>query len=475
MKRAACLLVVCLSPSALEGQQIYGNDPDWRSSDRHYATGGAFFDVDQDGWPEFVVSNGNDILREKVGVYKNNAGTLANSPGWQSSDVRYHGHLTTGDIDQDGYEEVVVAVLIAEGGSGVKYYHNNAGTLTSSPAWESANSFYGWHCSLGDPDQDGDLDLLIGSSDAYGSGRWKNFIYFNNDGSLETSPSWRTDDRNNLDHMEFCDVDGDGDLDVVAIGSGTANFIYRNNDGQVAKAPDWNSTDNFNQFANTLAVGDCTGDGRPDLIMSDNNQLNGGSGRFKLYAGRKSGSFQKTYGWSYFDGYVSAVALADLDNDGDLDLATGAWWDKTRIFLNTGSGFAGTPSWNSNPTIVVEAICFGDVNRDGNVDTQEYKDVYTGETRRGGPGPMFLRGMIPGARPRKLYYLDHRPVESVLRVVVDGRELSLTEYCLNRINGWISLGERPRREVRIDYRHSTRLDMGVTDWENNGNLLYLHK
>ncbi|MEW6743572.1 MAG: VCBS repeat-containing protein [Planctomycetota bacterium] len=473
-KLCATLVLLVVGAITARAQTIFDNNPNWRSSDRHYATGGQFVDLDRDGWPDFVVSNGNDMAVEKVGVYYNQAGTLQSTPGWWSSDSKYHGHLTVGDIDQDGWEDVVVAVLVAQNGYGVKYYRNNAGTLSSLPDWTSSNSFYGWHCALGDPDLDGDLDLLIGSSDAYGSGRWKNFIYFNTGGALERTPSWQTDDTRNLDHMEFCDVDLDGDLDVVAIGSGTCNWLYRNEGGVVSTVPDWNSSDNNNQMANTLALGDCTGDGRPDLIMSDNNQLGGGSGRFKMYRGLPTGSFESTYSWSYYDGMVSAVALADLNGDGHLDLATGAWWDKIRLFLNNGSGFPASPSWNGNPTIVVEAICFADVNRDGLVTRRETKDIFTGKTTTPNLVLNAVR-RIWGGPARHLFYLDKQPVEEILRVVVDGSELPITAYCVNRQNGWVSLKNPPTQSVMIEYVYSTKLDMGVTDWENNGNLLFYHR
>ena len=275
----------------LQGQTIYKTSPDWRSTDQHYATGGQFADLNNDGWPDLVVSNGNDMRREPLCVYINKKGILETSPSWISDDIDEHGHLAVGDVNKDGWLDVAVTVLVADGGRpGVKLYLNKHGTLSRTPDWISSNSFNAWHCAFGDPDRDGDLDLLVGSTDSYGSRRWPNFIFFNNNGVLESSPSWQTTDTLNLDHMEFCDVDDDGDQDVVAIGSGTSNWIYRNNKGVIRKVPDWHSTDSMTQFANTLALGDLTGDGRRDLIVSDNNQMPGGAGLFKLYAATALGT-----------------------------------------------------------------------------------------------------------------------------------------------------------------------------------------
>lgn len=469
--------VTLLLAGMASAQTIYPTMPDWRSTDRHFATGGAFADINRDGWLDFVVANGNDMARERVAVYFSNAGVLQMTPGWQSNEARYHGHIAVGDINQDGWTDVAVAVLWSEGGPGVKVYLNQNGTLSNSQSWASANSFYGWHVALGDPDADGDLDLLVGSSDAYGSGRWPNYIFFNNGGTLETTPSWQTADTRNLDHMEFCDVDDDGDLDIVAIGSQTANWIYRNHYGVINQTPDWNSVDNANQMANTLAIGDVSGDGRPDLVMSDNNQISNGSGRFKLYRGTRYGIFEPTYSWSYFDGYVSAVALADVNNDGRLDLTTGAWWDRTRLFLNSPTGLSLEPSWNSALNSVVEAIVFGDVNRDGLATATVHKDIYTGKTilataKQSPYGLATDEGIMP---TRRLYSIGRQPIERVIRVVVDGNEVPYSYYCANLMNGWVSLRKAPTRSVAIEYEYSTKLDMGVTDWENNGNVIYLHR
>lgn len=453
----------------------YTTSPNWISTDKQYSTGGVFADINNDGYPDFIVANGNDMAKQKLVVYYNNGGTLQTSPGWQSAINKYHGHIAVGDINGDGWLDVAVAILISENGPGVQVYFNQGGVLEATPSWSSAISFYGWHVALGDADNDGDLDLLVGSSDAYGSKKWKNYIFYNHNGALEPVPSWQSDDNRNLDHMEFADVDNDGDLDVIAIGSKTYNWAYRNNNGLISTVPDWQSTDNGSQFANTLCVGDVNGDGHIDFIMSDNNQLTGGSGRFKLYRNLGNGMFEVTPGWSYYVGYVSGIALADLNNDGKLDFIGGSWWGKVLIFMNTGTGFTSSPSWTSANSMVVEAICFGDLNRDGLVVKQEKKDVFTGKT-------VMFWDVSPFIKPfgrttaRTLYYLDKQPIEYINKVFVDGIEIPYNEYCYNAMNGWVSLKNKPKMSVLIEYTYTTKPDMGVTDWDNGtGNVVYYYQ
>ncbi len=452
-KTGLWLLLIGLLHGA-RAQVPYPLTPDWRSADRFYATGGVFADLNNDGWLDFVVSNGNDMRRERVAVYYNQGGVLETTPSWTSNDIAYHGHLAVGDVNQDGWLDVAVAILLPQGGPGVKLYLNQNGQLSPTPNWTSAVSFYGWYPSFGDPDGDGDLDLVIGGLWPYsGSGRQELFIFFNHNGVLERNPSWQVTDVLDAAHPMFADVDHDGDQDLMVIAR-NGNRLYRNHNGVISTTPDWISTDNNLQFANTMAIGELTGDGWFDMVMSDNNQISGGCGCFKLYQGVAPGTFTPNPVWSYYDGYVSGVALADIDGDGRLDLAVGKWWGPVRIFLNTGTGFGAVPDWTSSVSLVVEAITFGDLNRDGiRVRTEQFQ----------------------GDGVRKLFSLAHRPLHRLLRVLADGEPLPLSAYCYQLTEGWLSLAQPPQESLVVEYEYSPLLEMGVTDWQRNGNIVFYHR
>ena len=78
--------------------------PSWVSSDQsNYTTGAALADMDNDGWLDFIVSNGNDMSRQKVAIYYNNGdGTFPSMPKGTSLELESNGHLSVGDIDKDG-------------------------------------------------------------------------------------------------------------------------------------------------------------------------------------------------------------------------------------------------------------------------------------------------------------------------------------------------------------------------------------
>ena len=169
-------------------QVPFNQNPNWISTDiSNISTGGAFADIDNDGWLDFVVANGNDISRQRLVVYYNDGtGSFPTTPNWQSADIDYHGHLDVGDVNADGWLDVAVSVYIGATGFNspgrVKLYLNNNGTLSSNPDWTSGDMVYTFSCAFGDADGDGDLDLAVAGGESYQNNPEQPRIYFNNGG-----------------------------------------------------------------------------------------------------------------------------------------------------------------------------------------------------------------------------------------------------------------------------------------------------
>jgi hypothetical protein len=441
------------------GAQVYPLAPDWSSADMQVSTGAAWADINGDGWLDLVVSNGNDISLQRVVVYFNNgAGALSTSPGWQSADVDYHGHLDVADVNGDGWMDVAVAVLLVPGGRpSAKVYMNSGGTLGTLPAWTAPVSAESFGVAFGDMNADGRPDLAVASGDSYNNGPRINAVYLNVNGVLSGAVSWQTATTKNFNNCLWVDGDRDGRLDLCYTGSGTDTFVYRNLGTALETTASWRTNDSRNQFALMGVWGDVTGDGRKELFIADNNQINAGTGRFRRYDGLAAGYFSTSANWTYLDGYTSAMALGDVNNDGTLDLCTGEWFGRTRYFLNTGSGLPAAPTWSNTgtATTTVERIVLGDV-RNRAVRT-EVLDV------------------VPTAGQR-LFFVGRQPIQDVLRVIVDGVELGREQFCWNAENGWVSVGVSGTASVRIVYRASRSLDMAVSNWDNNRpNQVYLNR
>lgn len=427
----------------------------------HIATGGAFADLDGDGWLDMVVANGNDISRQHLSVYHNlGNGTFPATPTWESSDFDYNGHLDLGDVDGDGAIDAVVSVYIGAGGFSqpghVKLYRGNgAGAFGANPDWVS-DSFYTFSCALGDADGDGDLDLACAAGEDYENSPERQKVFYNVAGAFDQVPPWESADTAYALDVSWDDVDLDGDLDVVFCGTSSPLRVYENGQTEgsgLSTTATWQNAD-LPEYGNTAAFGDWNGDGYPELAVADNFQL-GGQGKFKVYA-NTTGALATTPAWtSATGGYGSHVSWIDLDTDGDLDLAAGGWWDFARIFENQSGTLSPSPVWQSSRTSVIENMFWGDVDNDGLADN--------GRARAEGDGA------------RTFYSTGQAPVHSIDAIRVGGVLLGAGDYCSHLANGWVSLATPPApgEEVWIEFTYSADLDLGITTWDSSvGNFVH---
>jgi hypothetical protein len=451
------LILLILATTLVRAQVPFNTSPTWISTDvSDYSTGAAWADINKDGWLDLVLANGNDMARQRVVVYYNSAGTLPAMASWQSADIDYHGHLSVGDVNKDGYPDVAVSVYIGAAGFSqkgkMKLYMNINGTLETTPSWVSRDSFYTFSCAFGDADGDGDLDLATACGEAYNSRAERNRIYYNRNGRLDSLPGWMSSQASYSYDVGWADFDNDGRLDLVFANERAPNRLYKNYGDSIGTIPMWSSTD-ASQQANSLAIGDVNDDGYLDLVISDNNQL-GGTGKFKIYL-NNAGALSSAPWWtSTWSGYGSGIALADFDRDGDKDLVTGGWWQPCRIYTNQAGSFSPTPQWTSTTNSVVEAIVFGDYDNDG-LDTIDVHFTSNGT--------------------RKLYYLPRSPLQCILSVRWNGDPDSVAPWCCDLENGWISFYSSPSAGVPIDVRAiaSKSLDFAVSNWDNTlGNYVF---
>lgn len=425
--------------------------PAWRSTDTDYSTGAALIDVDGDGFLDLVTANGNDMARQPVRVYHNAGGMLETIASWSSADIGYNCHLDAADFDADGDIDVAVALL---GNPGTpqrdKIYENVGGVLSTTAAWTSGDLDNSFDLAWGDADGDGDLDLAVACGESYTQVPQRSKIYRNDGGVIASTATWFTTPIAYTLDVAWGDVDNDGDLDLACGNEFGPNRIYLNDGDGIDSVAAWVSADSYN----TLQIdwGDVDGDGWLDLAVADNAQL-GGASRVAIY--RNTGGTLTTLPvWVSADAktYASAVAFADVDNDGDEDLASGGWWEPAIVYENVGGALETTPSFSwtfNNPTkeLVVESVVWGDLDNSGS--TSAAAELHDGD------------GV------RRAFYLDHSPLRGIDAVRVDGVALAADAYCCDLVEGWIALAAAPPAgtgNVSVDYVYSTHLDLVVTNW-----------
>ena len=448
-----------ISNQTILDQQVYPSFPDWISSNPHYSTGAGLADINQDGWLDIVISDGNDMAQGRLNVYYNDGdGGFPTNADWQSNDLGYNGHLDIADVNGDGWPDVAVSYLGTSNSFGpiARLYLNNNGILSSTPDWNSDIIGNAFGVDFGDMNNDGRPDLAVATGWSYSPQHfYNNYVYLNVNGFFESSASWISDDNFHYMGVLWVDADDDGWLDLVGIGEGEDIQLYHNINGVLETTSSWQTSDSSNQDGIMLTAGDVNNDGFLDLFATDNTQSYG-SGYFKQYNGISNGFFETTYSWYYSEGYGSAVALADVNGDLKLDLATGAWWDNTRIFLNNRDGLPTNPSWNSGVTSVIEKIVFGNVGP--HFDEIEYIDSFEPDG------------------DRRLFYLNNKPIQKIVNVYVDGDILEESEYTYSRDLGWITVNIAPTQLLEVVYTYSYSLDMVISNWDSNiGNYLYYNQ
>ena len=441
------MIVVVISASAIWAQVPLETGIFWESTENDmYSTGMIWRDANNDGYIDVYFSNGNDIVMAPNTIYINNYGQMPTSATWSSTNAEYSGHCAVGDIDDNGFADFLVANYLGSGGFSspnvCNIYMNYDGLPGRTPEWFSTDSNFSFPCALGDADGDGDLDLAVGTGDGYTLTFTPDKIYFNVNGSMQTTPGWQSSTLTASIDITWGDVNNDGYLDLACCYDPDGAALFYNNAGNIETSPSWQA--DHHESANTLVFGDVNGDGWLDLVVAFNSQ-HGGSGKYRVYFNDGAGSLSSSAGWeSETGGYGSALALYDYDNDGDDDLAAGRWFDRARVYENLSGVFTSGPVWRAQISTVPEELAWVDIDGDG-VEIRS-------DTLAVGGG-------------RGLFYLQRAPLYSLDSVIADGVLLGDDDFCYDLVSGWLSLGQAPATELVVWYQYSFKNDLTSAHWD----------
>jgi len=203
--------------------------------------------------------------------------------------------IAVGDINGDGNEDVFVGG--AKGSIAQLYLHQSNGTLSALKTpnvFREDRLFEDTAAAFFDADQDGDLDLVIGSggNNVNQTKYYANRLYLNNGkGNFTSSPNRLTTTNHNVSNIAPHDFDGDGDVDLV-ITSRSVPGIYGID---------------------------------PDHLLLENN----GTGKFSDVTESKAYSLQES-------GMLTNAIWADIDGDSKKDLITVGDWSSPKVFRNNG-------------------------------------------------------------------------------------------------------------------------------------------
>lgn len=286
--------------------------------------------------------------------------------------------------------------------------------------------------ALGDLDGDGDIDAFLANGE--NEVPVPNTVWLN-DGQGHFSDSGQQIDERESRYVLLEDMDQDGDLDALVANTGSLSIYANDGQGGFGKNQKHLSQKVDGSYVLAPAVGDVNGDGYPDVIgggccgavsMWDDGKRQAHPAVDSLWLSDKGEDFLDSS--QPFDQYgTSAIALGDLDNDGDPDAffansasQLGTSEDLVRnqpntVWLNDGQG----RFWDSGQRLgATEAtsVALGDLDGDGDLDAfvgnqREEDQVWlnTGGAQDGDPGGFILGGTVGNAQQTRsvtLFDLD---------------------------------------------------------------------
>ncbi|HEX2210199.1 MAG TPA: CRTAC1 family protein [Longimicrobium sp.] len=282
------------------------------------------------------------------------------------------------DVDGDGRVDVAIS---GRDSFPSRVFRNVGGRFEPVPLpanrERNANS-----AAWGDLDGDGDPDLVLGQDSlaAYetrleeGTIRLRPFA----DAGVLTTPEHP---RGGFEAVAMGDLDGDGDLDLVAGAYGRAGSFVLQNDGSAKFTLVPRDLFPFQSWMGGAQLADLDGDGRADVLLTGAPVPGFRVGSFLYWNEGADWTADRRTAFAGQAGALGASA-GDVDGDGDLDLFVAGWRQKTpgALYLNQGGRrFARAPV--ALPPRVIGSA-FADLDGDGHLDLV----VATGYTDVGGIG-----------------------------------------------------------------------------------------
>lgn len=195
----------------------------------------------------------------------------------------------------------------------------------------------------GDIDGDGDIDIAAGSGEKKGDGM--TVSWWENPGKRGTD--WK---RHNVgetirfaDRVEIADINGDRKPDVIVTEERwpepeDVHVFWFEQPGVPEKSGWIRHTIAVQNTTNNLDIADMDGDGDIDIITAEHR----GTKKLQIWENNSNGAFWKEHIVSSGRESHLGARVADMDNDGDLDIISIAWDDHKFLHLWRNDSLSGS-------------------------------------------------------------------------------------------------------------------------------------
>ena len=335
-------------------------------------------DLNGDGKPDLVIANqcasvSNCVNGEVSVLLGNGNGTFQAAVSYDTGGYDAVS-VTIGDVNGDGKADLLVANQCASSsncanGTIAVLLGNGDGTFRPALTYVAGGQYAAW-VAVADVNRDGRPDLVV-ASQCFSSANCTNgaisVLLGNGDGTFQTALDYSSGGQF-ASSIAVADANGDGNPDLVAVNeyagggilsNGTVAILLGNGDGTFQQPVTYNSA---GKYAYGVAIADVNGDGKPDVLVTSQCDPTCANGMLSVLLGNGDGTFQSALATITPQIGIGALALADFDGDGKVDVASGAG---DVLLMGNGNGTFQPPLTlgGSSPGIAV-----GDFNRDGKPD-----------------------------------------------------------------------------------------------------------
>ncbi len=376
-------------------------------------------DIDANGYMELIVGapyyDSTYENQGRVAIYRNLSNVYESIKGTQYGEEFGYSVFANGDINGDGYDDIVVGSpgydnTSTDNGRLYVYYGNDTFYFDNADViieCTSDSALFGKSVCMGDFDEDGYADVMVGSPfymDNTGVKVGAAFVYRGEETGLETTYEWRQLGTQNNEQFGYSvsyvgDVNGDGFGDIIvgspyydnANGDAGRVFVYYGGKDGFSSEPDamWYPKETDGSYGGEVKhIGDVNGDGYGDICIGapywDGGETD--EGAIFVYYGSSDGIDADAYAYDFMAesndveglfGY-SIGYVGDMNGDGYDDMIVGepgydGYRGKAVLYRGDSTGIIPTAWYGVGDVGTKEQYGFS-VSGCGDIDNDGYND-----------------------------------------------------------------------------------------------------